>query len=167
MRKEYFVELKTTDLCDAYSDELQIVDPIFSDYGGCATFSGPIATIKTFEDNTLVRAAVESPGEGQVLVVDAGGSMRCAMFGDNLAALAVNNGWSGVVMYGCIRDSDDIGKMDVGLKALATHPLKSVKANYGQRDVPLQFAGVTFTPGHYLYADRDGIVVAERALTLD
>lgn len=161
------MELKTTDLCDAYSDKLQIADPIFSDFGGRTNFSGPISTIKTFEDNTLVRTAVEDPGNGHVLVVDAGGSMRCAMFGDNLAALAVKNGWSGVVMYGCIRDSEDIGGMDLGLKALATHPLKSVKADYGQRDIPIQFAGVTFNPGHYLYADKDGIVVAEHSLTLE
>jgi regulator of ribonuclease activity A len=160
------MRLKTTDLCDAYSDSLQIVEPIFADFGGVLTFSGPISTIKTFEDNTLVREAVEGPGDGRVLVVDAGGSVRCGMFGDNLAELAVQNGWSGIVMYGCVRDSEEIGNMEVGLKALGTHPLKSVKANYGQRDVPVHFAGVTFTPGHYVYADLDGIVVSEKELSL-
>jgi len=160
------MRLKTTDLCDAYSDSLQIVEPVFGDFGGITTFSGGISTIKTFEDNTLVREAVEKPGEGRVLVVDAGGSMRCAMFGDNLAELAVKNGWSGIVMYGCIRDSEDIGEMEVGLKALGTHPLKSIKANFGQRDITVSFCGATFNPGHYLYADLDGIVVSEKELSL-
>ena len=160
------MSLPTTDLCDAYSDSLQIVEPGFRDYGGRIAFSGPISTIKTFEDNTLVRAAVEQPGEGRVLVVDGGGSMRCALFGDNLAALAVENNWSGVVVYGCIRDSAQIGTMDVGLKALDTHPLKSVKANFGKNDVPVRFGGVNFVPGHYLYADADGIIVSETELSL-
>ena len=156
----------TADLCDAHADSIQIAEPIFRDFGGRQSFFGPIATVKTFEDNTLVRAAVEGSGEGRVLVVDGGGSLRCALFGDNLATLAVRNGWSGVVINGCIRDSAPIAAMDLGLKALAAHPLKSVKAGYGQVDVPVRFAGVTFTPGHYLYADTDGIVTATQALTL-
>lgn len=159
------MSFQTADLCDAHSDNLQIVEPMFRDYGGSLSFCGPICTIKTFEDNTLVREAVESPGEGRVLVVDAGGSMRCAMLGDNLARLAVDNGWAGVVMYGCIRDSAEIGTMPLGVKAIATHPLKSVKANYGQRDVEVRFAGVTFRPGEFLYADSDGIVVSPTSLT--
>ena len=156
---------QTADLCDAHSDTLQIVEPLFRDYGGNLSFCGPISTIKTFEDNTLVRAAVESPGEGRVLVVDAGGSMRCAMLGDNLAKLAVDNAWAGVVMYGCIRDSAEIHTMPLGVKALATHPLKSIKADYGQRDIEVRFGGVIFRPGEYLYADSDGIVVSPTPLT--
>ena len=151
----------TADLCDAHSDSLQIVDPMFRDYGGNLSFCGPISTIKTYEDNTLVRAAVESPGEGRVLVVDAGGSMRCAMLGDNLAELAVDNGWTGVVMYGCIRDSAEIGTMPLGVKALDTHPLKSIKNDYGQRDIEVHFGGVSFRPGEYLYADSDGVVISK------
>src|SRR5690606_34782689 len=104
--------------------------------------------------------------EGRVLVVDGGGSMRCALFGDKLAALAVKNGWSGVVVNGCIRDSAQIGTMDIGMKALAAHPLKSVKNDYGRAEVIVQFAGVTFTPGHYLYADADGIIVSAEPLLL-
>ena len=155
---------QTADLCDDHSDHLQIAEPLFRDYGGTLSFSGPISTIKTFEDNTLVRAAVDSPGEGRVLVVDAGGSTRCAMFGDNLAELAVKNNWAGVIMYGCIRDSAIIGTMQLGMKAISTHPLKSIKDNYGQRDIPVRFAGVEFTPGLYLYADVDGIVISEKSL---
>jgi regulator of ribonuclease activity A len=158
--------LNTTDLSDKYPDLVQIPEPIFGDFGGVETFSGPIATVKTFEDNTLVRATLETPGAGRVLVVDGGASMRCALLGDNLAQLAIDNGWTGIVVYGCIRDSEPIGGMDVGVKALATHPRKSVKNDYGWTDVPVTFAGVTFTPGHYLYADPDGIVVAPHALTL-
>lgn len=160
------MSLPTADLCDKYSNDLQIVDPIFQDFGGKLAFSGPIRTIKTFEDNTLVRAAVETAGDGSVLVVDAGGSMRCAMFGDNLAELAVKNGWAGVVMYGCIRDSAVIGQMPLGLKALATHPLKSVKADYGTMGIDVRFGAVVFSPGAYLYADQDGIVVSGTALSL-
>lgn len=157
----------TTDLCDAYSDILQIAEPVFADFGGITTFSGPIATVKTFEDNTLVRATLETPGEGRVLVVDGGGSVRCALLGDNLAQLGIDNGWAGVVVNGCIRDSEPIGDMKIGVKALATHPLKSVKNNYGQIDVPVHFTGVTFAPGHWLYADLDGLIVSPEELSLD
>ncbi len=158
--------MNTTDLCDAYPELVQIPESIFGDFGGVVKFSGPIATVKTFEDNTLVRAALETPGRGRVLVVDGGGSMRCALLGDNLAKLGVENGWRGVVINGCLRDAEAIGELPIGVKALAVHPRKSLKNNYGWSEVPLAFAGVTFTPGHYLYADMDGIVVAPAALTL-
>lgn len=133
-------------------------------FGGHSKFSGRISTIKCFEDNSLVREAVGEPGEGRVLVVDAGGSKRCAMLGDLLAAKAVENGWSGVLMYGLIRDSADINQMALGVKALGTYPLKSVKKGIGERDVTVKFAGVRFVPGHYLYSDEDGIVISESSL---
>lgn len=158
--------MHTTDLSDKYPDLVQIPEPIFGDFGGIEMFSGPMATVKTFEDNTLVRATLETPGLGRVLVVDGGGSMRCALLGDNLAKLAIDNGWSGVVVNGCIRDAAAIGELHLGVKALATHPRKSAKQNYGWTEVPVTFAGVTFTPGHCLYADMDGIVVAPHALEL-
>lgn len=155
---------KTADLCDDSSDALQICDPGFSSFGGRTRFFGRVSTIKCHEDNSLVREAVGEPGEGRVLVVDAGGSMRCAMLGDLLAAKAVENGWAGVVMYGLIRDSADIAGMDLGVKALGTYPLKSVKKGVGERDVPVHFFGVSFAPGHYVYADEDGIVCSEKSL---
>ena len=158
--------MNTTDLCDKHADTIDVSEPIFGDFGGVEKFFGPISTVKTFEDNTLVRAALESAGDGRVLVVDGGGSMRCALLGDNLAQLAIDNGWAGIVIHGCIRDAAAIGDMPIGVKALATHPRKSVKQNYGWRDVPVEFAGVRFIPGHWLYADMDGIIVAPRALTL-
>ena len=158
------MDFKTTDLCDDHSDHLQIAEPVFGDYGGRIAFGGPITTLKVFEDNSLVREALEQPGEGRVLVVDGGGSLRCALLGDQLAELGESNGWAGVVVNGCIRDSADIGEINIGVKALATHPLKSVKRGVGERDVPVRFAGVQFTPGHILYADEDGLIVSETAL---
>lgn len=158
--------MNTSDLSDAYPDLVLIPEPIFGDFGGETKFSGPISTVKTFEDNTLVRATLERPGQGRVLVVDGGGSMRCALLGDTLAKLGIENGWRGLVIHGCLRDAEAIGDLPIGVKALAVHPRKSLKNNYGWCDVPVTFAGVTFTPGHYLYADMDGIVVAPRALTL-
>jgi len=158
------MSFKTADLCDEYPDSLQICEPGFSSYGGRPRFFGQISTIKCHEDNSLVREAVAEPGEGRVLVVDAGGSKRCAMLGDMLAAKAAAKGWSGVLMYGLIRDSVDIAQMHLGVKALGTCPLKSVKKGIGERDVVVRFSGVTFVPGEYLYADEDGIVCSATAL---
>lgn len=148
----------TADISDARPDA-QVAAPIFRDFGAKNTFCGPIATLKVFEDNTLVRSTLETDGRGRVLVVDGGGSTRCALVGDRLATLAIENGWAGLVVFGCIRDSGVIATMDVGLKALAAMPKKSVKRGEGTADIPVDFAGVTFTPGAWLYADGDGIVV--------
>jgi regulator of ribonuclease activity A len=158
------MDFKTADLCDAHADTLQIAEPMLSDFGGRGSFSGPIETVKTFEDNSLVRETLETAGEGRVLVVDGGGSLRCALLGDNLAKLGIDNGWGGVVINGCIRDSGEIAGMDIGVKALGTHPLKSNKSKFGQVGTPVSFAGVTFRPGDYLYADEDGIVVSAKKL---
>ncbi|HMX16001.1 MAG TPA: ribonuclease E activity regulator RraA [Rhodocyclaceae bacterium] len=158
------MEFLTTDLCDGHEEaiggDLRIVAPMFRSYGGRAAFCGPIATLKLFEDNSLVRKAVEQPGDGRVLVIDGGGSLRRALVGDQLAALGVKNGWSGIVVYGCIRDSRAIAQMDIGVFALATHPQKTVKRNVGEQDVPVTFGGVTFHPGEWLYADEDGVLVS-------
>jgi regulator of ribonuclease activity A len=120
--------------------------------------------VKVFEDNVLVREALETDGQGRVLVVDGGGSTRCALVGDRLAQLAYENGWTGIVVDGCIRDSEEISRIPVGVKARHAVPKKSAKRGIGERDVPVRFAGLTFTPGHYLYADPDGVVVADRDL---
>jgi regulator of ribonuclease activity A len=154
----------TTDLADAHP-QVQACEPVFRDYGGRLSFHGPATTVKVFEDNALVRALLEKPGEGRVLVVDGGGSTRCALLGDQLAALGVKNGWAGVVVYGCIRDSEAIGAMDLGVKALGTHPRKSEKGLHsGREDAVLTFAGVTIKPDAWIYADGDGVIVAERAI---
>jgi regulator of ribonuclease activity A len=154
----------TTDLSDAHP-EAQTCEPLFRDYGGRVAFHGPIKTLKVFEDNALVRATLETPGEGRVLVVDGGGSTRCALFGGNLGQLAVKNGWAGVVVYGLIRDSQEISQQAFGLKALGSHPRKSEKGLHSAHaDRIVRFAGTTFHPGAWLYADADGIVVSEQAI---
>ena len=158
------MDLLTTDLCDAHEDTVRIVEPMFSSFGGRAAFYGRIATLKLFEDNSLVRKALESPGDNRVLVIDGGGSLRRALVGDQLAALGVKNGWAGLVVYGCIRDSRAIAGMDIGVFAVDTHPMKTVKKNVGETDIPVNFGGVTFTPGEWLYADEDGVIVSATAL---
>jgi regulator of ribonuclease activity A len=157
--------LKTADLYDIHEEQLQICSPVFHHYGGRHDFHGVIATLKCFEDNSLVRDQLAQSGEGRVLVVDAGGSLRCAMLGDQLAQLAVDNGWAGVVMFGCIRDAVEIGNMPLGVLALATHPRKSIKKGMGEVGGEVEFAGVKFRPGEWLYADDDGIVVLDRPAT--
>jgi len=154
----------TTDLCDANEDRVRVVEPMFSSFGGRDSFHGRIATLKLFEDNTLVRKALESPGDGRVLVIDGGGSLRRALVGDQLAALAVKNSWAGMVVYGCIRDSRAIGEMDIGVFALDTHPMKTRKLNTGEAELPVTFGGVTFISGEWLYADEDGVIVSATAL---
>ncbi len=155
-----------TDLSDAHDAQLRYPNPVFNDYGGRACFYGPVITLRAFEDNSLVREAVEQAGDGHVLVVDGGGSMNCALFGGNLATLAANNGWAGVVIYGCVRDSEELAAANVGIKALAVHPRKSEKRGRGTRDIPVHFAGVSVAPGDWLYADRDGIIIAAQDLNL-
>ena len=151
----------TTDLTDSHPEAFQVAEPIFRDFGGRLAFHGPMVTLKLFEDNALVRGTLETPGEGRVLVVDGGGSLRCALLGDQLAELAVRNTWAGVVVYGCIRDSEAIGGLPLGVKALATHPVKSIKRGEGQRDIPVRFAGIQFRPGAWLYADGDGLILSD------
>lgn len=155
--------IKTTDLSDAHP-EVQVGEPLLRHFGGLRAFGGPIATLRVFEDNALVRTALEEPGGGRVLVVDGDGSLRCALLGDQLAALAVANGWAGVVVNGCVRDTDELATTALGVLALAPHPRRSVKRGAGERGGTLHFAGLTLTPGHFLYADTDGLIVAELAL---
>ena len=157
----------TADLCDQHDDKIKVAEPIFRPYGGHLAFAGRIATVKVFEDNVLVRQALAEKGEGRVLVVDGGGSLRCALVGDQLAVLARDNGWSGIVVYGCIRDSAAINAIPLGVRALATHPLKSIKKGAGDRDIPVTFAGVTFVPNQFLYADGDGLVLSPVDLGAD
>ena len=184
--------METADLCDAYGDLLQYVEPIFRDFGQKTKFGGKICTVKCHEDNSYVKAALAEPGDGRVigilfywnfntckfnllnvcvflkvLVVDGGGSLRRALLGDNVAAAALRNNWSGVIIYGCVRDTVELEKINVGIKALASIPRKTEKKNVGSRDIPVTFAGVTFRPNDYVYADRDGIVVSDKKLALE
>ncbi|PSL13016.1 regulator of ribonuclease activity A [Marinobacterium halophilum] len=154
------------DLCDHFEELVQVVEPMFGNYGGREAFGGEIVTIKAFEDNSLVREQVAQPGEGKVLVVDGGGSLRRAMLGDMLAEKAQKNGWEGIIIYGCIRDVNAIGDLELGVQALGVHPMKTEKLGAGQLNVPVTFGGVTFRPGEYVYADNNGVLAAPRKLEL-
>lgn len=153
----------TCDLCDLHKNDsdggFRVLPPVFHDYGGKPVFSGPVATVKCHEDNTPVKAAVESPGNGRVLVVDGGGSLRRALVGGNLAAAAARNGWAGIVVDGCVRDIAELRQSEVGVRALALMPLPTERRAAGQSEVPVQIQGVWVRPGDWLYADADGIVV--------
>ncbi len=156
--------IQTADLCDANEGRVRIVQPMFRSFGGAPALAGKIFTLKVFEDNSLVRSTLETPGNGRILVIDGGGSLRCALVGDQLAVLACNNGWGGIIVYGCIRDSKAIRSMDIGVFALATNPLKSVKRGVGETELVVSFGGVDFVPGEYVYADDDGIIVSNQSL---
>jgi regulator of ribonuclease activity A len=155
------MDFLTAELCDEHGDIVAVVAPIFHHFGAKPRFAGPISTLKVFEDNSLVRTALSEPGQGRVLVVDGGGSLQCALLGDHLGSLALTNHWAGIVIYGAIRDSVALGQMPLGIRALATHPRKSVKRGAGSRELIVEFGGVRFEPGHWLYADEDGIIVTE------
>jgi len=157
------VDIVTADLCDAHPG-VHVLEPIFRSYGGRTAFGGPVATVRVHEDNSLVKEVLAEPGRGRILVVDGGGSLRCALMGDRVAAGAVGQSWAGVVIYGCIRDSAEVAEMDLGVRALATHPRKSRKRGEGQRDVTVTFGGVVFRPGAWLYADADGVLVSGEPL---
>jgi regulator of ribonuclease activity A len=154
----------TADLCDEHADKITVLAPIFRQFGGKSRFYGQIVTLQVFEDNALVRSALSEPGQGRVLVVDGAASLRCALLGDNLGKLALENHWAGIVIHGAIRDSVALGEMPLGIRALATHSLKSIKRGAGTRDIALAFAQARFEPGHWLYADEDGIILSATPL---
>jgi regulator of ribonuclease activity A len=158
------IVMKTADLCDEFLSELQVCQLPMQSYGGKAEFSGPIATVDVFEDNVLVREALETVPAGTVLVVDGKGSRNCALLGDRLAQIACERGLAGVIIHGCIRDSAEIANMPLGVMAIGTCPVKSKKEGKGKRDVALEFGGVRWEPGAYVYADQDGIVLAKTDL---
>ena len=155
------------DICDDFFEEILVLDPLFRDFGGKSRFSGEIVTVKCFEDNSLVKDLVGTEGNGRVIVVDGGGSLRRAMLGDLLAAQAAKNGWQGLLIYGCVRDVEILETIDLGVKALHSHPVKTDKRGEGQLNVPVEFAGARIVPGRYLYADANGVVVAYRDLEVD
>lgn len=152
------------DLCDDFPALVQVVEPMFINYGGRQAFSGEIVTVKTCEDNSRVKELLAEPGYGRVLVVDGAGSLRKALLGDMIAESAVQNGWSGVVVYGAVRDVNALGQLDLGVQALGAIPLRTERKGLGEVNVPVTFGGVTFLPGQFLYADNNGILVAPHAL---
>ena len=158
------MKFATADLFDNHADELDVCAPIFRDFGGHTDFCGPIRTLKIFESFGKTKSLLATDGGGHVLVIDGGGSLRCAMLGDKLAQLAIDHNWKGILINGCVRDSAAISKLSIGVKALATNPTRPSPEGEGQLDVPVRFAGVTFHPGHFLYADADGVVLSEHDL---
>lgn len=154
----------TPDLCDEYSGRIQVLEPLFRDFGGKRKFQGEIVTVKCHEDNSLVKTTLAGEGQGKVLVVDGGASLRCALLGDLLGAMAIDNDWQGVLVNGCVRDVEILKGMQLGVRALAAHPLKSEKRGEGELNVIVRFAGVSFEPGQYLYADENGMIVAGEKL---
>jgi regulator of ribonuclease activity A len=156
--------IKTADLCDRFAGSVQVCEPMFSSYGSVASFHGSISTVRVNEDNVLVREALEDLRPGRVLVVDGGGSRRCALVGDKLAEIAASRGLAGIIVNGCVRDSRELAEIELGILALASHPLRSRKEGDGYRDVPVEFGGATWMPDHHVYVDEDGIVVSAERL---
>ena len=159
------MDIRTTDICDENPDNVKAAEPSgFKNFGGKKNFFGMIHTIKCFENNPFVRRALESDGTGKVLVVDGGGSLNVALLGDMLAGTGLKNNWSGIIINGCIRDSSDLSKLAIGVKALNTMPLKSRKKNEGEENITVNFAGIDFIPGEFVYCDDDGIIVSPENL---
>ncbi|GAA4276264.1 ribonuclease E activity regulator RraA [Aquimarina mytili] len=158
------INFQTADLSDQYPSDLSCATPIFKSFGKKTAFWGEITTLKLFEDNSFVRKQLETNGKGKVLVVDGGGSLRCALVGDRLAQLAIDNQWEGIIVYGCIRDSKIINTMDVAIRAIHTCPIKSIKRNIGEEDINVAFASIKFIPGNFVYVDEDGILVSAQNL---
>lgn len=149
----------TADLVDDIGPDVRSCDLQLGQYGGRTEFAGPISTVRCFQDNALLKSVLSEPGDGGVLVIDGGGSLHTALVGDIIAALGRDNGWAGLIVHGAVRDASTLRTLDIGIKALGTNPRKSTKTGAGERDVPVEFGGVTFTPGDIAYGDDDGIVV--------
>ena len=158
------MEFATADLIDDFGAELQSCETQFRQYGGRPAFAGPVETVRCLRDNGLVKQILNSAGEGRVLVVDGAGSLASALMGDQIAGAAVRQGWAGVVINGAVRDVTTLRTLDLGVKALGSNPRKSAKDGQGEVGVPVEFGGVGFRPGAWLYSDEDGIVVAARPL---
>ena len=156
--------LSTPDLCDAHEGKVRVLDPIFKSYGGVKSFYGQVVTIKCHEDNSVVKELVATEGQGRVIVMDGGGSLRRAILGDMLAEKAANNGWMGLIINGCIRDVDEIQATELGVKALNSHPMKTEKRGLGDLNVPVQMAGQIIHPDEWIYADNNGVIVSTEEL---
>ncbi|CAH0992911.1 Putative 4-hydroxy-4-methyl-2-oxoglutarate aldolase [Sinobacterium norvegicum] len=158
-------KISTPDLCDKYP-EVQVLAPLFNNYGGIRSFGGEVVTVKCFEDNSLVKEQASYNGIGKVMVVDGGGSLRRALLGDMIAEDAAKNGWEGIIIYGCIRDVDEIGNTSIGVQALNTMPVKTEKRGAGDLNIAVTFAGQTIRPRQYIYADNNGIIVSDHPLSM-
>ncbi|WP_049634471.1 ribonuclease E activity regulator RraA [Yersinia aldovae] len=157
----------TSDLCDIYHEEVNVVEPLFSNFGGRTSFGGNIITVKCFEDNGLLFDLLEEDGFGRVLVVDGGGSVRRALIDAELAQLALEHNWEGIVVYGAVRQVDDLAELDIGIQAIAAIPVGAADEGVGESDIRVNFGGVTFFSGDHLYADNTGIILSEEPLDIE
>ncbi|MGX5914864.1 ribonuclease E activity regulator RraA [Aliidiomarina sp. Khilg15.8] len=161
------MEYNTSELCDLYADAVDVVEPMFVNYGGRSSFGGQLVTIKCYEDKGLIENTLQEPGAGKVLLVDGGGSLRRALIDIALAELAVENEWEGIICYGCVRDVDALEDLDLGIQAIASLPVGAPSAGTGELDVPVNFGGVTFLPEDHIYADATGVILSPEPLDID
>ncbi|MGV3002109.1 ribonuclease E activity regulator RraA [Vibrio sp.] len=161
------MEYNTSALCDIYQDQVDVVEPMFSNFGGLTSFAGQLTTVKCFEDNGIIRSILQEDGTGRVLLIDGGGSLRRALIDAEIAALAEENDWEGLVIYGCVREIDDLEEMEIGIQAIAAIPVGATQNNIGEVDVPVNFGGVTFLPEDHLYADNTGVIISQEPLDID
>ncbi|WP_445395622.1 ribonuclease E activity regulator RraA [Zobellella sp. An-6] len=161
------MEYNTSELCDTYMDMVDVVEPMFSSFGGRSSFGGTVSTIKCFEANGLIMEAVKASGVGRVLLIDGGGSLRRALIDAEIAEIAAENGWEGIVCYGCVREVDALEELDIGIQALASIPVGADDSDIGEQDVPVNFGGVTFLPEDHLYADTTGIILSPEPLDIE
>ncbi|KGY13424.1 regulator of ribonuclease activity A [Vibrio tubiashii] len=161
------MEYNTSALCDIYLDQVDVVEPMFSNFGGSASFAGQVTTVKCYEDNGLIREILEQDGLGRVLLIDGGGSLRRALIDAELASLAEENEWEGIVVYGCVREVDELEDMSIGIQAIASIPVGSTAQGVGEIDIPVNFGGVTFLPEDYLYADNTGVILSQEPLDIE
>ncbi|MEE3608790.1 ribonuclease E activity regulator RraA [Avibacterium paragallinarum] len=159
--------IDTSTLCDIYLDQVDVVEPIFSNFGGLTSFHGKVTTVKCFENNGLIAEILEENGEGRVLLVDGGGAVRQALLDAELAQLAVDNGWEGIIVYGAVRQIQQLENIDIGIQALAPIPVGANSDTQGEVDIPVNFGGVTFFPEDYVYADLTGIILSQEPLDLE
>ena len=159
--------IDTSELCDLYAEQVDVVEPIFSSFGGVSNFYGKVTTVKCFESNGLIAEVLEENGEGRVLVVDGGGAVRRGLIDAELAQLAVDNGWEGIIVYGAVRQIQQLENLDIGIHAIAPIPVSADESSAGESDIPVNFGGVTFFPEDYIYADLTGIILSQEPLDLD
>ena len=159
--------IDTSELCDLYAEQVDVVEPIFSSFGGVSNFYGKVTTVKCFESNGLIAEVLEENGEGRVLVIDGGGAVRRGLIDVELAQLAVDNGWGGIIVYGAVRQIQQLENLDIGIHALAPIPVSADESSAGESDIPVNFGGVTFFPEDYIYADLTGIILSQEPLDLD
>lgn len=161
------MEYNTSELCDMYLDVVDVVEPMFSNYGGVSSFGGTISTIKCFEDNGIIADVLAEDGEGRVLLIDGGGSLRRALIDATIAEIGVNSGWEGIIVYGSVRDVDALEELDIGIQAMASIPVGADSHGIGEVDVPVNFGGVSFLPGDHVYADSTGIILSPEPLDIE